>query len=432
MSTNTPSYGKFVQWLPMIVIQLYLTLTVSAFAFGPWPWPVYDPTKLYSFLIAAQVALLLGYAIAIRRAPTKGMSMPRFRTYFFYALLLNILFVVPTAKARTGAWIPDIAGALADPGEAYSKSLDIRTNTPGPIEYLRVLLGPILFLTIPWAIYYWRSLSRLEQVGFVVYIGLWMGVAIGTGTRKALADLLIVAPWMILAGRISGHSRWTGSAARIPLILGGAGAYGFVQYFTTGQLTRHGGGAAAGTFGGIPIVADFEHWTVSGLSPLMKIAATQLVLYTTQGYYALGLALEKPWVPMFGVGHSTFLFRNVARILGTPELGEMPYPVRVTAQDGWDHLHLWDTIYPWLASDLSFPGTVVFMFFIGRLLGGSWKDSLGGRNPLAVAVVAQLLVLAFYIPANNQCCQDGEGFVAFYVLIAIWLLTRSALEPEVR
>jgi hypothetical protein len=408
----------------MIALQLYLGTSVLAFAFGPWPWPVFNPGALYGFLIAAHFALLLGFTIGIAGAPSIGVTMPKMRAILLWSLALNLLLIFPTAKARTGAWIPDVGAALNDLGVVYTDSQVLRSSATGPVEYIRVILGPVLFLLLPWTLYYWKSLPNPFRLAWVVWLLVWGSVAIGMGTRKTLADIILIAPWMFIAGHYGGHSRWRRSVA-IWLIAAGALLFvAFVQYFTSGQLSRQGGGAAYGTFGGIEITADFDHWMIRGFGPLTKIGITQLMLYTTQGYYALGLALDKPWVPTFGVGNSMFLFRNVARTFGLPGIGELPYPVRLTASDGWDHMRLWDTIYPWLASDLSFPGTVVAMFVIGWLLARAWKDALGGKNPLAVAVVALLIVLGFYIPANNQCCQEGEGFTSFFVLIAVWLATR--------
>jgi hypothetical protein len=425
MSAQMPTKpGSLVQWLPMIALQLYLGTTVLAFAFGPWPWPVFDPVALYGFLLAAHVALLLGYAVAIGAPSSSGMSMPTMRTLLLWSIALNLLVIFPTARARTGQWIPDVGAALIDLGVAYDKSIDLRLTATGPVEYVRVIIGPILYVLLPWMLYYWKSIPVPLRMGGLVWLFVWGAVAVGMGTRKALADIILVAPWMFIAGHYGGFSRWKRSTA-IRLMVGGVLVFMvFVNYFANGQLARQGGGAAAGTFGGLDIAADFDHWSVRNFDPLTKIGTTQLILYTTQGYYALGLALEKPWVPTFGVGNSMFLFRNVARAFGMPGIGELPYPVRVTAADGWDHTRLWDTIYPWIASDLSFPGTVLAMFVIGWLLARAWKDALGGRNPLAVPVVALLMVLGFYIPANNQCCQEGESFVSFFVLIIAWLATR--------
>jgi hypothetical protein len=150
--------------------------------------------------------------------------------------------------------------------------------------------------------------------------------------------------------------------------------------------------------------------------------------YVTQGYYALYLSLNKPFVPMFGVGNSMFLTQQAVRVTGNHDIAQMSYPSRIE-QDGWDALGRWSSIYPWIASDVSFPGTIVIVFLIGRLFATAWFDALSGRNPFAFGMVAQFVTMLFYFPANNQTSQFGEGFTAFWVILIVWLLTRNGAIP---
>jgi len=42
-------------------------------------------------------------------------------------------------------------------------------------------------------------------------------------------------------------------------------------------------------------------------------------------------------------------------------------------------------------------------------------------------MVALFAIMLFYFPANNQTTQFGEGFTAFWGILAAWLLTRNGL-----
>jgi hypothetical protein len=127
---------------------------------------------------------------------------------------------------------------------------------------------------------------------------------------------------------------------------------------------------------------------------------------------------------MFGVGNSIFLTQQAVRITGIERIGTLSYPKRIE-EDGWDALGLWSSIYPWIASDVSFPGTIFVVFLIGRLFALAWFDALSGRNPFAYGMLAQFTIMLFYFPANNQTVQFGEGFTAFWVILLAWLLTRN-------
>lgn len=85
----------------------------------------------------------------------------------------------------------------------------------------------------------------------------------------------------------------------------------------------------------------------------------------------------------------------------------------------------WPTIYPWIASDVTFPGTVVIVFLVGWLSARVWLDVLGGQNPFAVALLGQLLLMLYFFPAHNRIMQSGEGVVALLVFLLAWLFLRQ-------
>jgi hypothetical protein len=78
---------------------------------------------------------------------------------------------------------------------------------------------------------------------------------------------------------------------------------------------------------------------------------------------------------------------------------------------------------------VSFPGTLVVVFIIGRLFALSWLDTLRGQNPLAVVAFAQLVVMLYYFPANNQMLQSGEAAASLLGILGAWLFTRRAHRP---
>ena len=150
------------------------------------------------------------------------------------------------------------------------------------------------------------------------------------------------------------------------------------------------------------ILVDYDNGVVRYLpSGSLRTGVVGLSFYVTHGYYGLYLSLDKPFVPMFGVGHSLFLTQQAVRLTGNEQIAMMSYPKRIE-EDGWDALGLWSTIYPWIASDVSFPGTVAVVFLIGRLFALAWYDALSGRNPFAYGMLAQFAIMLFYFPANNQ------------------------------
>ncbi len=414
-----------IRLLPLIFFFTYLNFTVFLFTYGPWPWPVKNGTTLYTFLTLAHSALAFGYLSAAFNQPRGYHSKWKVESLINISLLVTLLLLIPTTVARTGDLFPDVIAGITNPGQVYLESVVLRSERTATtvVEYLRIILGPFLFLLFPLTVYYWRLLSwKIRGLALAGILG-FLAIYVASGTNKALADFVGVLPWLILAGYYSGHLilKWRHF---VVIVIGGMVLlFLFLAFFTLGQITRSGSVAFYGYFPRLGIYADEGNFLIKDLPPTAKTGAIALDNYLTQGYYALYLSLDKPFIPMFGVGNSTFLYRNAVKITGVAEIAETPYPVRI-GKDGWDAYGLWATIYPWLASDLSFPGTILAVFLIGRFLAESWLDSLQGDNPFAVATLTLFLIMVYYFPANNQILQNGESLVSFYVILALWIFTR--------
>ena len=393
------------------------------FALGPWEYPVESAFKLYLFLALAHLALLLGYVSAAFRNPGGYSGKWRVSRLIKISVVVNLLLLLPTSHFRTGRFIPDVICGIADPGEAYAQSLILREGGEPLIEYVRIFLGPLLYMALPLTVFYWDQLSRRVRIAGICGILGTVGLFIAMGTNKAIADTVLLVPCLVLAAYCAGRMKLSrkkmlrvAAASLLALLL-------FLVYFGFAVSSREGSTAAAGYFLAAHTRVDEDNFLVRHLPPGVGTVLTGLDLYLTSGYYALSLSLHEPFVPIYGVGNSFFLYRQAARITGNAGIAELPYPVRIEKY-GWDAQGLWSSIYPWIASDVSFPGTIVVVFLIGRLFAQSWLDTLRGDNPLAVVMFSIFVIVLFYFPANNQMLQSGEGFTAFWVTLILWRRSR--------
>lgn len=414
----------WVRLLPILFLFAYLNLTVFLFAYGPWPWPVSNARKLYTFLISAHVALLLGYLSKALARPGGYFFRWKPRHLVTCSLILNLLLLVPTSVARSGSVIPDLVWGITNPGPAYYASNSLRAESSSLAEYVRILLGPVLFLQFPLTVYYWTRLRWEIRLFSVLSIAYFLAVYVATGTNKAIADYVLVAPFLVAASYFAGLWRlnWRRTVFVIALAL--TALWLLLSFFTAGQVSRLGGTENIAYFHFLRLYANTRNPLVHGLPEQAKAGAIALVKYVSHGYYGLSLSLEEPFVPMWGLGNSRFLYLNAAELTGIDKLQELPYPVRVQKHGKWDAYEHWSSIYPWIASDVSFPGAILAVFVIGRLFAQSWLDSVRGANPFAIAALAQLVIMLLYFPANNQVVQSGEALTSFYGILAAWLLSR--------
>jgi hypothetical protein len=465
------STENWLRYLPLALVLSYLSLTVLLFAFGPWQFPLADGARLYVFLLLAHLALAVGYVTAPRRRPLHAIENGPASLVVKICLAVTFLLLVPTSLLNTGSPLPNVIAGILDPGAVYTRSIELRGERPllTVVAYIRILFGPLLFLLFPLLVVYWSALSVRVRLLGVFALAFVVATYVAMGVNKGIAEMLGLFPPLVLVAYLAKKLTLTRTQwAR--LVAGWLVAVGlFLGFFAATQATRTGSASehgslpagvtrtvapvasrsptptvvvspvatpsptAAPTFpGGVRrITVNYDHALVRDLPPgTVRTGVVGLVFYVTHGYYALYLSLDKPFVPMFGVGHSMFLTQQAVRLTGNEQIGSLSYPKRIE-EDGWDALGLWSSIYPWIASDVSFPGTIAVVFLIGRLFALAWYDALSGRNPFAYGMLAQFAVMLLYFPANNQTSQFGEGFTAFWAILIAWLITRNRSLPAV-
>jgi len=446
--------SRLVFLAPILAFQIYLNATLIVFVSGFWPWPLQNWMPVVSYLIAAHMCLLGGFVFAAGIAPGQPTGDLVTNRVLWAVIVVNLFLLVPTTVSRTGELVPDLVRAWRDYGEVYVASLALRASRTHVVEYVRILIGYLIIPLVPLVVFYWHDMSRpMRALGaFTVVWTVALGFAMGI--NKPIAELAGMVLVFGVARRLSTLSPRPARGRINYMLIAAAVTAAFGLSFYRSQTERLGEtkGRTAYTIGSpVPdkyvrpkntadpsapegrartrsqvIQARRDFPLVESLPLPVVVFLERGALYLTQGYYALGLALELPWQPTWGVGHSFFTIDNAARWF--PAVLSRPYPMRIEAF-GWDAYRSWSSFYPWVASDLSFAGTLVLMFMIGLGTGVSWRDTLNGASPFAVAAFGCFLVVILYLPANNQMLQFGEGWTATWGILAAWLLVRRRMGP---
>ena len=427
--------GAAPRLLPGAVFLAYFVGTTLLYFWGPWTYPMPEGSgALIAFLAAAHAAFAIGYVIGIRGEP-RGASLPiRVDTVVLAAVVAELVLLFPTSALNTGSWIPNPFAAARDLGAAYSNSLVVRERSTPYVNYVRQLIAPLLAAALPLALYYWRDLRVRTRVLFAASILGTLMLFVAMGANAGPGHWLGLFPWFVLAAHFSGRlsmNRKTLIAAGVVLAMS---AVLLAVLFTGTMLQRRGSYTSIGYIPGMnaylgtappprPTPGSAQPGSPHAGHSAAKIGFDGLAAYLTQGYFAVYLSLQEPFVPCYGVGNSLFLQRQVARLSGNDQILKCPYPVRIEGR-GFYAMRYWQTVYPWIASDVTFPGTVVVVALIGWMTARVWVDVLGGRNPYAVALLGQFLLMLYYFPAHNKNMQSGEGVAAFAVLLGAWLLMR--------
>ena len=416
---------------PIIFIQAFLWLTFILFAFGPWRWPLRNMSELWLFIGGAHISILIGYLSVVHKAPSTSVNMKLDPERLLKTSLWITLVILPfTCYARTGHWIPDIIGSLKDSGKAYAEAHQFTENSSNFASYLRIIASPWLVILFPLGFYFRRQLSTgywLLLLGSMVAVIL---MSIATGQRRDMADIMVTIPFIVAASHIAGKSRMKQKTIMAGLAVILVSIVAFTAYFTYSHVSRVGKQTAA--YGANPatrLLPDLDNGILQAFPEDIQPGMLGLINYLATGYYGLGLSMDRPNEPMYGMGHSMFITRNFERLINDNSFESKSLPVQISDKDGFRYPVLWCTAYPYFANDLGFIGTVLMLFFIGRGLASTWIDILGGRNPSAVVFFSLLMIFVFYLPATNRMLQDGEGVVSFYSWLVIYLASRFVLRP---
>jgi hypothetical protein len=339
--------------------------------------------------------------------------------------IVVLVMILPTIYYRTGGNI-DFTSGLFTPGDLYNASHEyVSSNYVNPtVGYIRILLAPVMWLQLPLTIVYWDKLKvGMKVLGIAAITGnaiTWLAI----GTNKGLADIALLVPWMFFIKYLYEgkplNKEMLFKAMLIVVVL----LVIMVTYFTFNMRDRAGSTSVPRRDSSANISVNDDNILIRNVPPSMQDAIIAITSYVTQGYWGLYLCLKEEFLPTYGVGNSMFLIPYAEKFVGKDIVKNRTYPVR-TASDGWEAYMKWHSIYPWLASDFTFPGTIMVVFIIGRLFALCWLDVLGQQNPFAIGMFANFVIMLFYFTANNQCFQSGEAFVTTWVLFFLWITTRK-------
>jgi hypothetical protein len=430
------------QLFPILFFEAYLLASVLVFAFGPVEFSVDNPWKLYSFVLVGQLVIGAGYALGMAGPPRDYCGRLSANEILSVAIVVTIVLTPLTLHYRNYAGI-SLTEALRDPRAAYMarlESFDGNADTP-LLSITRGLLAPVSGLFVPLGILYWRRMDGIRRALWAAGLAGLVAETIYSGAAVHLFDLVLTIPWLLwlrshhgLAPQEAAQRRQFAvppaprkparSSQRVALLVVSAAILvaGF-QYFSYSRRARY--NLADNEYPPLTTGWSAERFGVTLPEPV-EYPMYMIARYWTHGYDGLAQCLDLPFEWSYGCGHSLFWSRYVGALCGDREVFlERPYPARLEAVSGYRIANYWHTVYPWLASDVTFPGAIVFMGVMAFLLARAWSDALVGANPFAAGFLVQMLMLFFYIPANNGRLSFPEETLTFWGLMVLWLTTRK-------
>jgi len=386
---------------------------------------VEDILGLSVFVLSCTLFFAAGYFIKIRSysdfrtTPTGGRTPARWiaASAAYFAIYGAALFVEYGATGPLA-----VLDAISNPGLAYLNKFEVfalqeATGRRNAVIQVMTLLAVLYTPLIPFITLFWSRLSARLRVISLISVAIYGTFFLFIGTLKGLGDLLVFLIASLLIRTIWSRKAGTAGSGWRAGTLAAIGVSVFIAYMAFNQSQRLQETGIEDRFEPNSAIAS-----IAGEDFARGLAV--VAFYPTHGYVGLAYNLGTPFEWSGGLGASRALDSYWTQYVGGQGASESAYPYRTEDRTGWPALTYWCTIYPWLASDLTFPGTVFFMGLVGWFLAKFWYEAAYRRSLLAVLLFCQLMLLIAYVPANNQIGTSRASLIAFICLAGAYLLNR--------
>lgn len=437
------SRARKTLFAPIRFSLLYLLATFGLFLISNLVSDVPNLGTLIGFIVLSFGGLYLGYYMGIGRlsAHYKHPQTPRFgdRPYHRWLVVAGALYFTVWAINQFydfGATdVASIIRAILSPGEAYKAKFDVfsereDTEQVSRVVQILILLSILYAVFLPLAVVSWTRLNTFIKTTVIVAVALYIASFLFIGTMKGIGDIvlfLMTGVAVILARQSLSSGRRIDRTRAYTLI--GLAGFAFLTYMAINQVQRaeQFGVSESGIVGDIS-----DTFLVRAIGQDAAFGVYQTLAYPSHGYRGLAYSLEQPFEFSHGAGLSQAYESYRVQFLGGEDNRYLTYPFRAEQMTGWPAGMYWSTIFPWLASDLSFYGVPIFMIVMGFIFARLWMACLYGDNPFALAALGQMLIFIAFIPANNQVLMQRQGLWAVLSLIAIGLAQFLTRRPSVR
>lgn len=421
-----------VLMLPKKIVILYLIFSLILFIFGPIEYKYIGIKEIVICCIYMFAFLLMfrfAYARGIAQKPGKkkrglklGVTINVINVVkiaIVYTMLVYILLVVENIMAH---------GGISFQGLNY---YNLMAQSYTDVEFEVTLAGRLICYTavfriiaVMGGILFWKEIGLFfKGCNIVIFALIILNNSFFVGSQKQVIDLFIYALIAIIGNSIY-HKNRIDKKTKLFLSISV-----LVAIFVMGSVI-----AARvdlwefrynATGGGLPSGASLksDSFIYSILPQSILLPLIYLSGYFSQGYRGLALCLFEPFVPTWGMGFSFQIMNDFSRWFNIPISSiELSYPVRMESHYGIGAYSNWHTIFPWLASDVSFLGSLLVVSLFVYLWAKSWRDWIQTKNLWALILFGQLSILVLYIPCNNQLFQTRESILATIAIYIVWKL----------
>jgi len=420
INSSASSINKI--YFPIVFLLSWLGFTIFVFSFGPYTYNITGAGYFYTYLLLIHLALFIGYKVGLK---SHGRLL-RFKVNYLKTIegviVLSACFNILKLMFNGGA-VGNVIETFNDASLSYEKN--ITGHFASVFTYLDMIFYPIYVVAITNAITNYKNLRFQYRIFTVFLLMLPVFSSIGSATRSGIVQATMIIFSAILLSIYKRKIILTMRRKVIAILAIILAAIAFIAYNSL-LVTSRGGISLYNLVTGDPPRDDFI--LNEFISPEFQLIIASISFYISHSYYRLNKAMDLPFEGLgLGFTNSVFIMSNIERLTGWNGLFEISYGIRLDREDGVGDFGLfWSTFYTWIASDFTFPGVIIIIFFIGYFFALSLKDSLLQDNPLSIATFCVLFYFIFHFSFNNPL-QDGQGLATYFFLPLFWFFSRKKL-----
>lgn len=434
MIMNMSSIYIRQQNFPLKMALFYYIVTFLLSIIGPVKYfnGEYKYWMVMPFMIGVCSCLYLGYYVGKHSKP----KVYRFHSDDYISKRENKLLKVSLVISITSLLIELVylvgmghfSLNLTSFGDLYNTRIE---NNENVVILIRFLCAAFRMMASALGIYRFKKapsrIKKLVVINVVLYILIFL---FGYGNQKGVSDIVIYLAIAIYVTRMKNGKKQSKKSKRIIAIIFIITffLFSYMQYLRFEPMGIN--AANYHLYSSGEYYFDTNHIVFQLFGEKLGFGmACILSGYLSQGYYGLSLCMQLPFVWSYGIGSSNAL-TSLLEKFGISGIYERTYLSRMTNVFGRHGLRSWNTIFPWLASDYTWIGAILFFVFVGYFLSKSWKEIIQNENIISYLVFVDVVILILFTPANNQLFHGYDSFISTWFLIVFWLFFRGRYMHE--
>lgn len=425
------------KYTPIKLFNFYILLTLVISILGPWEYAGYNKNYVFFYMIIFLGFSTMTYVYFVNKSKgitfvisknnkskkkLKGLWVAK-KSILMALILFSVMLLVKVLTIG----LPEFNIIFRLMAQAYTNK-SITASTFNLSAWLFNYFSVFYVGAIVLGTYFFRYLNNRYKTMLILVVALSMAYhLIFVGNQKAIGDLLI-----FISSALFVKYAQSGKKIRFKVILfvlfGVLCSFLLFSYVIQNRMSLW--NVEYYSIGNKAFL-DINHWMLALFPSNIKLGAGTFLYYLSSGYYGLSLTLELPFVWSYGFGSSFELRHLFNRVLPLTDEFIGSYPVRMEAQTGWGAYSNWHTIFPWLASDFTFWGSIIVVCIFIAIYAVSWNRILRNGHWINLLMFANLNIMLLYVPANNQLFQTRASLLVTLLITLLWIFNYNYVGDEI-